>query len=146
MTTLFTRPKLEIHFVLRYSDLLKERDTIAEHEKVLKRCGRVWMGKFGMGVSPALIEKTVAQIGDGVPTWVYLSHHKSITRRARLTHIVGGGSRAMIMVPCASSTPRYYSKQACSVWFELASIEKCSPAEIASLRLYNDPSRSEDVV
>jgi hypothetical protein len=54
--------------------------------------------------------------------------------------MIGGGHGSKSKTPSLATTPRYYSAQACSVWFELTTIEECSPSDISLLRLYNDPS------
>jgi hypothetical protein len=80
--------KSPIHLLLRFSDtLLKEGDTIGEHNQVVSREGAVWFGKMGSPVSQHHIDLFNKQVEDGIPTYVYLvkgNRRKSIAYRCRL--------------------------------------------------------------
>jgi hypothetical protein len=131
--------KRELHFVLRYSNTLHGFDTIKEHVSILERRRRVWMGKFGLGISRHILEVAQQQIAEGIPTWVYLSGQGKTRFRGRLADIQGGGVKAELLSPDKRITPRYYSSKPCSVWFQLDAIEECVPKDLQILRLYNTP-------
>jgi hypothetical protein len=62
-----------VHLLLRFSDmLLKEGDTIREHNKLVQSDGAVWFGKMGATVSDTSISSLNQQIEDNIPTYVYL--------------------------------------------------------------------------
>jgi hypothetical protein len=65
--------KPPIHLLLRFSDsLLKDKDTIEEHNNIVQRYGSVWFGKMGSPVSQANIDILNQQVEDGIPTHIYL--------------------------------------------------------------------------
>jgi hypothetical protein len=62
-----------VHLLLRFSDsLLKQGDTIHEHNQVIAREGAVWFGKMGSPVSQNHIDTFNKQVEKDVPTFVYL--------------------------------------------------------------------------
>jgi len=130
-----SRQHLELHFVLRYSNELHGFDTIVEHREVIERCGKVWMGKFGLGVASSIADTAKQQVEAGVNTRVYLAG----SGKTKLKGIVGGGVRGQYPSPDPKLTPKYYSKRRCSVWFLLDRISKIGKGELDSLRLYKDP-------
>jgi len=67
------KTKTAIHLLVRFSDsLLRDRDTISEHNHVIKREGAVWFGKMGATVAQRHIDVLNNQVQEGVPTFVYL--------------------------------------------------------------------------
>ena len=65
--------KKQVHLLLRFSDsLLKDGDTITEHNKVISSEGAVWFGKMGSPVSQNHIDRLNKQVQEGIPTFVYL--------------------------------------------------------------------------
>jgi hypothetical protein len=77
-----------IHLLLRFSDsLLKDGDTIIEHNEVINREGAVWFGKLGSPVSLNHIDRLNDQVKAGVITYIYLvkgNRRKSIAYKAPL--------------------------------------------------------------
>lgn len=62
-----------VHLLLRFSDmLLKEGDTILEHNKIVESNGFVWFGKMGTPVASKSIAILNQQVEKGIPTYVYL--------------------------------------------------------------------------
>jgi len=62
-----------VHLLLRFSDsLLKQGDTICEHNQVVSREGAVWFGKMGASVSQIYIDILNGQIQNDTPTYVFL--------------------------------------------------------------------------
>jgi hypothetical protein len=62
-----------VHLLLRFSDsLLKDGDTVTEHNKVIESEGAVWFGKMGSPVSQNHIDRLNKQVQEGIPTFVYL--------------------------------------------------------------------------
>ena len=82
------RKEKTVHLLLRFSDsLLKNEDTITNHNNVVLRNGAVWFGKMGSTVSQVHIDKLNNQIKENVATYVYLvkgNRRKSIAYRAKL--------------------------------------------------------------
>ncbi len=68
-----TKAGTPIHLVVRFSDrLLHGVDTIAEHQKVLERRGKVWFGKVGKPMGDTTLEVLDRQVRAGVPSYMYL--------------------------------------------------------------------------
>ena len=80
--------KSPVHLLLRFSDsLLKDGDTIEEHNQVVNRDGAVWFGKMGSTVSQNQIDIFTGQVQDNIPTYVYLvkgNRRKSTAFRGEL--------------------------------------------------------------
>ncbi|GKQ97313.1 hypothetical protein [Aeromonas hydrophila] len=129
-----------LHFLLRYSDRLVERDTIAEHKDVIAQNGHVWMGKFGVGVHQRFVDIAKKQINDGVPCSLYLMHGSEITSKANVVDLASAStSRGEISSREPKLTPEYYRAKKCSIWFKLSTIEKIECNEINHLWLFNNP-------
>jgi len=65
--------KKPVHLLLRFSDLLlKDGDTITEHNKVIESEGAVWFGKMGSSVAQRHIDVFNEQIQEENPIYVYL--------------------------------------------------------------------------
>jgi hypothetical protein len=73
---------------LRFSDsLLKDKDTISEHNDLAERSGAVWFGKMGSPVSQNNIDRLNEQVQAGIQTYVYLvkgNRRKSTAYKAPL--------------------------------------------------------------
>ena len=82
------KTKTPVHLLLRFSDsLLKDGDTIQEHNEVVGQEGAVWFGKMGVTVSQNHIDILNGQVQDGIPTYVYLvkgNRRKSTAYRGEL--------------------------------------------------------------
>lgn len=133
-------PHWMLHFVLRYSDLLRDVDTYATHKVIETHYGSVWWGKFGLGVSPTIVTKAKAQLKAAIPTYVYLATKRSIIYRGRLLEILGGGVRTPYRPKQLSLIPAYYRRESCTVWFRLTNLRTVSPDEKGRLVLYNSRS------
>ncbi|WP_270688879.1 hypothetical protein [Aeromonas sp. D3] len=130
-----------LHFLLRYSDKLVERDTIAEHQAVIVQNGHVWMGKFGVGVHQRFVEIAKKQINNGYPCLLYLMHGSEITSKANIVDLVSASSsKGEISSREPKLTPEYYRTKRCSIWFKLSNIEKVEVDELNNLWLFNNPS------
>lgn len=65
--------KPPIQLLIRFSNsLLKDKDTIEEHNNIVHEFGSVWFGKMGSPVSQAQIDVLNKQVDDGILTHVYL--------------------------------------------------------------------------
>lgn len=128
-----------LHFLLRYSDRLRQVDTLKAHQELAERYGAVWWGKFGLGVSADLIEHASRQLREQVPTFVYLLAGKKIRHRARLLEIFGGGVRVQLRPKDVNLIPAYYRNEVCSVWFRLNDFRALAEGESRHLMLFNEP-------
>lgn len=124
----------DLHFLLRYSDRLRGVDTFGEHMEILKRAGTVWLGKFGMGASQAVVDAAKLQISRGRTTYLYLAAESEFAYRAPIADLIGGGMWKRYAAPDRSLVPKYYRDDKCTLWFKLTSIKAHKP----SLVLYND--------
>ena len=132
------KTKSPIHLLLRFSDsLLKEGDTIEEHNQVIQRQGVVWFGKMGSTVSQSHIDILNEQVGENIPTYVYLvkgNRRKSTVYRARLAF-------ASKTLPKGESqrVPAYYSSLDISkyvnFWVKLTEIIPIDFGELKRLRV-----------
>ncbi len=128
-----------IHFLLRYSDSLKNVNTFEEHKKIEKLKGYVWLGKFGIGASKEKVNLAKHQIKKNTNTYLYLALDVQIKYKAKVLDILGGGTRRNIKSPEPSHVPIYYRKNLCSIWFKVNNLKIVPRKEIDSLHLYNDP-------
>lgn len=130
-----------LHFLLRYSDRLVERDTIAEHQAVIAKSGHVWMGKFGVGVNQRFVDFAKQQINNGDPCSLYLMHGSEITSKANVVDLASAStSKGEISSREPKLTPEYYRTKKCSIWFKLSTIDKVECNEINHLWLFNNPA------
>jgi hypothetical protein len=100
--------KLPIHLLIRFSNsLLKDKDTIEEHNNIVHQYGSVWFGKMGSPVSQGIIDILNNQVSQGISTFIYLvkgNRRKSTAYRSRLifaTRIFPENEKNLI--------PTYYS-------------------------------------
>lgn len=131
---------LPIHFLLRYSDNLRQVDTIGEHRRVISERGYVWLGKFGVGAAADKLERARRQIEAQQPTFVFLASQSRIRYRATLLDVAGGGATRTTGAPEPDHVPKYYSNARCSVWFKLKTIETVEEREKQGLVLFNSPA------
>lgn len=127
-----------LHFILRYSDSLRDVDTYAAHKAIEARLGRVWWGKFGVGISRQYVDIVKEQIRSGKSTYVYLATKGRILYRARLLDIIGGGRRTHYRPAQLTAVPSYYRTESCTVWFKLCDLRRVPAADQQHLVLYND--------
>ena len=128
------------HFLLRYSDLLLNVDTLAEHKSIVADKGHVWMGKFGQGASKRIVSKAQSQLREGRQTYLYLANGKGLNTRATIVDIVGGGAQASYKAPEPDCVPDYYRSRRCAIWFKLINFEDIEHSHIRQLRLANSPA------
>lgn len=133
-------PRRTLHFLLRYSDSLRQVDTYAAHKIIAERFGYVWWGKFGVGVGRPFVEIPRQQIMSGTATYVYLATKRTVLYRARLLAILGGGTSALYRPKDSNRIPSYYRGERCSVWFKLTEFCSLSSQLRKRLVLYNSPT------
>ena len=68
-----------LHLLLRWS-ATRERRTIELHREVESKRGAVWWGQFGRGIGHDRLERFRQQLGEGIPTHVYLFGGDSLWR------------------------------------------------------------------
>jgi len=82
------KTKSPTHLLLRFSDsILKDKDTITEHNQVIQRSGAVWFGKMGAPVAQHQVDVMMQQIEDGIPAYVFLvkgNRRKSTAYRGKI--------------------------------------------------------------
>jgi len=130
--------KAPIHLLLRFSDsLLKEGDTIDEHNQVIQREGVVWFGKMGSTVSQSRIDILNEQVREDIPTFVYLvkgNRKKSTVYRARLAvaskTIPKGESQLVPPYYFSLDIPKYVN-----FWVKLTEIVPIDFSELKKLRV-----------
>ena len=131
---------LPIHLVVRFSDaLMSVDDTIAEHQRVIKKRGRVWFAKVGKGLAGIHIERINRQCADGVKTFVILVQNKG--RPGFSNYVAYKGTIRDIRpdLPEAEHNccPAYYDDQnvrrAARLWIKLSDIV---PMSMESLRKF----------
>lgn len=135
-----SEPARNLHFMLRYSDMLFDVDTFREHSAILKKFGSVWWGKFGLGVANSVVETAKRQIARRIPTYVYLTMHANIRYRGRLVDMIGGKGTTNEQPSPARLIPSYYREKPCSVWFKFDLFEPVTETEKMSLVLYHSPT------
>ena len=102
---------------LRFADNIAPAEgTIAEHEKIIKKLGFVWYGKFGTRVSER-VRTDIMAINDGR---ILLIH--SVTNKRYWLYF----SDISYQIPELSGIPEYYRNIAGTVktWFKVTRIEK----------------------
>ena len=129
-----------LHFILRYSDMLRGVDTYAEHKAIEQREGAVWWGKFGVGASLAIIAKAKQQLEDAIPTFVYLALNRNLAYRGQLVDIIGGGVQSKYRPKDRNRIPGYYRGESCAVWFKLKDLAPATPQDKKRLVLFHQPA------
>ena len=133
-----TKSKQPIHLLLRFSNsLLKDKDTIDEHNQVVRQSGAVWFGKMGSPVSHNHIDLIIQQIEAGTPTYVYLvkgNRRKSTTYRSRLLAV-----SATLPAGENQFVPPYYYEmdftKYMKFWAKMAEITPISFDELSRMRV-----------
>ncbi|MBU2061535.1 MAG: hypothetical protein KKH44_06790 [Bacteroidetes bacterium] len=126
-----------LHFLLRYSDKLSGKDTIAEHRAILNGIGSVLLGKFGVGASTSVVGDAIDQISAGVKCYLYLMTGGSITHRCRIIDVQSSKKGGLPFTPkTVSLIPDYYRSTKCKLWFELNKIDDYQ-VSISNFYLYN---------
>ena len=132
------KPNPPIHLLVRFSDsLLKDRDTIEQHNRVVEQQGAVWFGKMGSPVSQHHIDRLNEQSQAGTPTFVYLvkgNRRKSTAYRANLvlaTRDFPEDEQALI--------PPYYTElqipQYVKFWVKLGMITPISLEDLGKMKV-----------
>lgn len=127
-----------IHVLLRFSDhLLRAKNTIDEHNKVVQAYGAVWFGKMGSPISQVYTDCINHQIESGVQTFAYLvkgNRRKSTAYRAAIvtaSRLLPETEKQMI--------PSYYFDQNLTrymkFWVKLAEISEITFDELAKMRV-----------
>jgi hypothetical protein len=129
-----------IHFILRYSDGLRNVDTFGEHNAIALQHGYVWWGKFGVGIARSYVELANSQIAAGIPTYVFLATMGKVSYQAELLGVLGGGARTKYRPKEQSRIPKYYRSEECTVWFKLARMGDVDVDDLRRLRQYNSPA------
>lgn len=132
--------KRAIHLLVRFGDPYPNLETMQEHVELYEKFGYVWWGKFGIGSSKEMVSRLKEQMDKGVDTYVFLLKGNSITAKAKLTGIVGGGINTFYAAPKRMMVPEYYRNKRCSLWFKFGGFQTKNIGSIRDLRLLNDPS------
>jgi len=121
-------------------------DTIAEHQSLLRRRGYVWWGKFGQGVSDVIITQIRKQLGSRVPTFAYLASGRTITHKARIADVQGGGGRNTQVQKDRAGVPDYYRAEPCTLWLKFSAINRAPhEATIRTLVRYLERTDAPDL-
>ena len=97
----------KVAFVLKYNDHLAPAgsDTISEHNKIVRRCGKAWYGKFGNPVSLAHLEACCDPTRE---TWLILLKSGKPDGDYAFAAKVCDGKRGK---PAERLVPAYYRKK-----------------------------------
>lgn len=82
--------KAKRHLIIKYGNQLAQgRDTIAEHQKILRKRRAVWFGKVGAGIGKGTIAALRMQISAAHPTYLFLFRNSEAIElhRARVSAI-----------------------------------------------------------
>ena len=141
----FLENKNSLHIIFRYSDKVRNIDTIKEHKEILDKYGFVWWGKFGTGISINSINKMMDQINNNQPTYLYLSKGCKILYFSQIVEVLGFGGYKKTRPKDTSAVPLYYRDEFCSSWFKLKNIKKFPEANTGKLVSFSNTSKKPNL-
>jgi hypothetical protein len=135
-----TPPKADepIHILMRFSDQLHSvTDTIQTHDRIIQKCGAVWMGKLGKPLGHDHIRTILAQIEEGIPSYLFL------VQRVGTTYAAYRGTISELTrsfpEPEQTLIPAYYTErkiiQYVGFWAKLTAIDQLDSASLDMLHI-----------
>jgi len=124
------------HLLIRFSDKLAttpKDGTINEHEKIRKKLGYVWMGKYGRKLGKRHVTVLNSQIKQGIPTMVFLVqtvNREYDVHMARVQNVSLKIAKADL-----KAVPEYYRNRLSEigVWFKIDKFKKLSGESLKSI-------------